>query len=88
MLSAVAPVIGIALLLAQAGAAPQPTVGADPATMIPRPQPVAETPVEALVQDGIQYTKLHDVALIEAVRRLVAQEASVPQIDALALLSV
>ena len=75
--------IEIVLALAQAIATPQVATVPDTTTVIARPQETVETPLEALVQDGIQYTKLYDVPLIDAVRRLVAQEASVPQADAM-----
>ncbi|NIJ08706.1 hypothetical protein FHS31_002327 [Sphingomonas vulcanisoli] len=75
--------LGIALLAAQLAAAQAATAAQDPTIVIARQQPLIETPLEALVQDGIQYARLYPIPLIEAVRRLVAQEASVPQTDAL-----
>jgi hypothetical protein len=50
----------------------------------PRKQPPIQTPAEALAQDAAIYADHYDVPIDEAMRRLQAQEASVPTVRQLA----
>ena len=49
-------------------------------------QPILQTPAEALAQDAGEYARAHGVGLDEAIGRLRAQEASVPETDRIAAL--
>ena len=48
------------------------------------PQPIVQSAADALAQDAAEYARQHDVPMDEAVRRLRAQEETVPETDRLA----
>lgn len=66
-------------------AAAQPPADQAPGvTTRPSPAPRVQTPIEALAQDAAEYARDNDVPLDEAMRRLRAQEESVPATDRIA----
>lgn len=68
---------------AQSPSAPAPAVKSSLEHFGSTTAPV-ETPSEAMVADAAEYVRMFNVPLSEALRRLEAQEASVPLIDRLA----
>ena len=76
-----------ALLVVSLGLASQTRAQADPPPLVqlaPARPILLETPGEAMQADAGEYARMFDVPLSEALRRLEAQEASVPLIDRLA----
>jgi streptogrisin C len=74
LLAAAAPVL----------AQPLPVIAPVAPTAIPNGADAIETPAEALERDAAEYAPTFDVAPAEALRRLQAQEASVPLVERLA----
>ncbi|HKT15647.1 MAG TPA: hypothetical protein VJR87_09600 [Allosphingosinicella sp.] len=72
--------------LAAVPAVAQPAAEPAPVAAPPLPVPRVQTAIEALAQDAAEYARDNDVPLDEAMRRLRAQEESVPATDRIAAL--